>query len=226
MLPPVPETILSIELSTPNASVALSAHGRPVQESAWTSGRDHSTLFGHLQHILGAAGNPALDLILVGSGPGSYGGVRVALAAADGLALACGGRVVALCSWEALFPPAPERIWVTANARRNGWAVASLEQGLLTAPLSIVPAAGMPGWAEERRARGERIVSTESKDALAAAQLDGIVTEAAPSASRLIDAWNARDDSGRNELLATPPAPIYVRPPHITPAKTPPWLRT
>lgn len=226
ILPPVPATILSIELSTSNASVALSSGEGPLRESAWITGRDHSGVFARLQGIMEEAANPSLDLILVGSGPGSYGGVRVALAAADGLALAHGARVAAMGSWEALFPAAPGRVWVIANARRNGWVSAALEEGRITTPFSIIAAADMPGWLEERKAHGERIVSTESRDSLAAIHADGIVAEASPAASRLIDAWTARSADQRKELLAIPPAPIYVRPPHITPAKTPPWLRT
>lgn len=220
----MPNCILSIELSTPLASIALWRDGAFVTEQSWTTDRDHSEIFTHLKETRDAVGKDTINLILVGSGPGSYGGVRVALAAADGFSLVDGSRIAAICSWEALLPPSSERFHVLANARRNGWVTGTIANGTLEGDLEIIPAADLPAWVEARANRNERILSTETKETVAPLNLIGIEAEAAPTASRLVDAWLSKTERQQESLFAVPPAPIYVRPPHITLPKTPPWF--
>ena len=78
--------LLAIETSTPLATVALVRGHDILFESSFSAERSHnSRVFGPLQSALDA-GRP--DVIAVGTGPGSYSGIRVGLAAAVGL----GGR--------------------------------------------------------------------------------------------------------------------------------------
>ena len=79
--------ILAIESSTPRGSLALWRDRRLVAVEEFQSERAHnSVLFGPLEAVLRQA--EALDLIVCGTGPGSYSGVRVGIAAAIGVSLA------------------------------------------------------------------------------------------------------------------------------------------
>src|SRR5205085_7654003 len=96
--------ILAIETSTSRGSVALLSAAGVLFESSFSAERGHSSaLFAHLERALKIV-KP--DQIVVGLGPGSYSGVRVAIAAAIGLELATGGAwfggpsVAAIETWK------------------------------------------------------------------------------------------------------------------------------
>lgn len=217
-------TILSIELSTPAASIALWQKGSFMMEREWQTNRDHTEIFTHLKKALDSLGGEKINLILVGSGPGSYGGVRVALAAADGISLAQGSDIAAVCSWEALFAPNNNSTWVIANARRNGWVTGNIQNGRISGDLAIIPTSDMPAWIEERATKEEQIFSTESPEMVQKAGLPSVIPGVTPTARLLVESWLAKTPDEQETSLKTPPSPIYVRPPHITPAKTPPWF--
>jgi tRNA threonylcarbamoyladenosine biosynthesis protein TsaB len=80
---------LAIETSTPLGSVALGRDGRLLGEVVIGERTHHSeTLLPAIQFLLDAAGEStaALRAIVVGAGPGSFTGVRIAAATAKGLA--------------------------------------------------------------------------------------------------------------------------------------------
>jgi len=96
--------VLAIDTSTEALSVAL-------RTEQGTSERGLETARGHAEHILslidavlGEAGVrlTQLDGIAAGVGPGSFTGVRISVAVAQGLAYGAGLRVVPLTSLEAL----------------------------------------------------------------------------------------------------------------------------
>lgn len=69
----------------------------------WRAERNHSSaIFEAVRQALDALEGRCLKEIVVGSGPGAYGGIRVALAVADGLSLVHGSRVAAFSSWNGL----------------------------------------------------------------------------------------------------------------------------
>lgn len=216
--------VLAIELSTPTATLSLSRGKNIVLEKQWMTDRDHTELFAHLKEAIDNLGDGILDAILVGAGPGSYGGIRVALAAADGIALVRQCHVVSICSWEALFPPSGKPSSVIANARRNGWVTGTIMGGKLEGDLEIIAEADMPLWLEERASREEPVYSTETQETLQKQGFSTVTGGTRPNASLLIESWLNRSGEERDSLTKIPPAPIYVRPPHITAAKTPPWL--
>ena len=77
-----PSTALIIETSTPQASLCIVRADGAIESRSFQSDRSHnSALFEPLRELL--AGVPHLDLVLVGSGPGSYSGTRVGIAAAQ-----------------------------------------------------------------------------------------------------------------------------------------------
>jgi tRNA threonylcarbamoyladenosine biosynthesis protein TsaB len=95
--------ILAIETSTPQGSVAVLKTGG-VEPSvlffeAFPAGRSLSSeLFIVLERALEAGSKEPMDEIVVGLGPGSYAGVRIAISAATGLALARDARLTGIAS--------------------------------------------------------------------------------------------------------------------------------
>ena len=114
--------ILAIETSVAQASLCLYSGGEVKFATSWQAERNHDAhLFPALQLALDSLPTPdLLDYILVGAGPGSYGGVRVALAAGVGISTVTQARLVALESWAQL---AEADACVVADARRGGWTV-------------------------------------------------------------------------------------------------------
>ncbi len=204
-------SILAIECSVAHASLAL--HGSTAMQSNWTALRNHDAfLFPALQEALRALKGDPLEFILVGAGPGSYGGVRVALAAAEGLALVRGARVVALCSWEPIS--AATGCSVLSDAKRGGWALRTPDGELHVLSTQEVL---------DRIREGEDIRSIESVETLAKADIHLRYAGLVPSAQALIDYWLGLPIAERQKLALLPAQPIYVRPPHITNSTHRPW---
>ncbi len=84
--------ILAIELSSARGSLAwLDAGGEFVRE--WPNDRKHSAaFFENLQAVRRKFGAP--ETIIVGLGPGSYAGTRIAISAAIGLQLCSDVRLL------------------------------------------------------------------------------------------------------------------------------------
>ena len=199
--------ILALECSTSHASLCLA--GAADYAAEWDADRNHDAhLFPALSKALALA---SPELILVGSGPGSYGGVRVALAAATGVALARGARVVALCSWEALCEG---RAAILSDAKRGGWALRSPDGKLEVLDTPAVQA---------RLASGETVWSVEPAAKLERAGLVLPRSGLVPHARGLISTWLSLSPQEQEARAAQPAEPIYVRPPHITTPKHKPW---
>lgn len=115
--------ILSIDTTSEFGSIALTDGGRLVEEVLLHSpdGFGH-ILYPHLEKLLArnGVGVNDMDCFAAASGPGSFTGVRIGLAAVKGLAEAAGKRVVAVSNLRALafFGTAPLRATVL-DARRG-----------------------------------------------------------------------------------------------------------
>lgn len=115
--------ILSIDTTSEFGSIALTEANVVVEEVALHApeGFGH-VLFGHIQQLLERRGTTVhqMECFAAASGPGSFTGVRVGLAAAKGLAEATGKRMVAVSNLRALaaFGSAPLRATVI-DARRG-----------------------------------------------------------------------------------------------------------
>jgi len=115
--------ILAVDTTGEHASLALIENGSIVEEAALRSADGFAhVLFGEIGNLLARHGLNirAIDLFAAASGPGSFTGVRVGLAAVKGLAEAAGRKVVAISNLQALawFGSKPLRA-VALDARRG-----------------------------------------------------------------------------------------------------------
>ncbi|HEY4387057.1 MAG TPA: tRNA (adenosine(37)-N6)-threonylcarbamoyltransferase complex dimerization subunit type 1 TsaB [Ktedonobacteraceae bacterium] len=83
--------LLALDTSTRQSSVSLSTEDELLGEYVWRAGGNHSVeLLDHIQRLCADAqcALSQLDAIVVATGPGSFNGVRVALATAKSLSFA------------------------------------------------------------------------------------------------------------------------------------------
>lgn len=112
---------LALETSSSRGSVALGNADGVEKSIEFDAPRRHSaSLFPALRE-LGLGRGIKLHRILVGIGPGSFSGIRVALAAAQGIALAQGVPILGICSAYSVALQRPEvtRLGVFADAKRR-----------------------------------------------------------------------------------------------------------
>jgi len=141
-------TILALEFSSPQRSVAVARAGQvpgevietgagpPPNRGAGASFRGTSTTgaFNLIEAALreGKLEREQIETLAVGLGPGSYTGVRVALAMAQGWQLACGIKLSGVSSMDLLAAQAQvERIFgrvnVVVDAQRTEFYLATYE---------------------------------------------------------------------------------------------------
>ena len=189
--------ILAIETSVAQASLCLYSGGEVKFATSWQAERNHDAhLFPALQLALDSLPTPdLLDYILVGAGPGSYGGVRVALAALE--------------SWAQL---AEADACVVADARRGGWTVR-------------FPDGSIEVLSPEQLRQLPNVLNTvETAGVLSSKGIDNVRKEGLiPTAEGLVQTWLGMSEAERSRLEEKPAEPIYVRPPHITAAAKKPW---
>lgn len=217
--------ILAIETSCSTASLTLFAHGQQIFSESWTALRSHnSRIFDVLKKARPLLTQYKPELILVGAGPGSYSGIRVALAAADGLSLVYGAGVVAINSWEALPHEGTDAL-ILSDARRGGWALGQLNAGKWEGSLAILTKEEALLAIKEAKLHKRALLSCEDKEKLDTIGFVDFSANCIPTASRLIDSWNQKTPDEQSILIKTPPAPLYVREPNITPAKKAAWQK-
>jgi tRNA threonylcarbamoyladenosine biosynthesis protein TsaB len=111
--------ILALELSTIRGSLAwLDADGTGLSRD-WPNDRKNSAVFfENLADATKKLGSP--DTIIVGLGPGSYAGTRIAISAAIGLQVSYGARLIGFPSICAMESDA-EGYFVIGDARRKSF---------------------------------------------------------------------------------------------------------
>ncbi len=215
---------LAIETSTSRGSLALWREGAPVAVRRWEQGvTRHQRLFVELTDFLREAATPpdTLARLVVGVGPGSFAGIRVALAGADGLALPGDVPVWGLCSAAATARAHAEaaggrELAVVGDARRGCYWLARYvwqANGLhpLEGPITIAPDDLAAHLAPETR-----VLSADG--ARLGTALDAILGPLGfaphipvwPDAEPLVQLareWHDRGDAPH------PPQPIYLHPP-------------
>ena len=196
---------LAIDTSTTRGSVALLADGVMLLDESFSADRSHSaTLFTVLERARALASR--VDQVAIGLGPGSFAGVRIAIAAAIGLELSLGGKLIGIPSVAALEPAAPAYLAI-GDARRETFYFTRVEGGVcLEGPLLATEAelhALLSTWA------GWPVFVTTELPSVPAAQI------ALPSAAILARlAVDGRGITATGDL-----DPIYLREPHITQPK-------
>lgn len=118
-------TILGLEFSSPQRSVAVWRDGVQTGEVTGADGRE-THAFGMIEKVLALAKleRGQIGAIAVGLGPGSYTGIRVAIAIARGWQLARGVKLLGVSSAETLAAQAQAenifgRVNVVMDAQRN-----------------------------------------------------------------------------------------------------------
>ena len=161
-------TILAFEFSSARRSVALAHDGIILAEAAETGGYRVTNAFGLTEKVLAEAkvSRAEIGVIAVGVGPGSYTGIRAAIAVAQGWQLACAVKLLGVSSAKSLAAQAQAekifgRVNVVIDAQRGefylaGWEISAAERREVS-PLKIVAAAEI----EAQKAGGEICVGPE-----------------------------------------------------------------
>jgi tRNA threonylcarbamoyl adenosine modification protein YeaZ len=125
--------ILALEFSSPERSVAVLADGGLCVTAAETGGRTVRA-FDLIGRALAEARleREQIECIAVGLGPGSYTGIRAALAVAQGWQLALGVKLLGVSSVESLALSAQKREWfgtvnIAIDAQRKEFYLARYE---------------------------------------------------------------------------------------------------
>lgn len=194
--------ILALELSSGQGSIALLEDDRELFVRTFANDRKHSGLFfENLQFCSREFGAP--NAIVVGIGPGSYAGVRIAIATALGLRSASSAKLAGIPSICAI-ETADSEYCVIGDARRDSFFFGRINDGRMTEGPSL------HCRDELERKIQELDVALYASEPLP--QFPRAVL-AYPSAQRLAEVARDRID----ELADTRSLePIYLRAPHIT----------
>ncbi len=134
--------ILSLDTTAPAGSCALVADGRVLREQAGDASVSQAArLPGDFVALL-AAGRVELrdvEAFAVGIGPGSFTGLRVGIAAMQGLAIAMGKPLVGVSSFDALTHGKGERVATWIDAWRGEVFAALYEDGREVEAPSVEP---------------------------------------------------------------------------------------
>jgi tRNA threonylcarbamoyl adenosine modification protein YeaZ len=219
-------TSLVFETSTAHASLALAGPDQVRTQRGFRSDRNHNAmLFDPLAELLQGGAREEIGMVLVGSGPGSYSGTRVGIAAAQGVAIALGCPAMAVPSILAV-PSAAKgaRCMAIGDARRGGFWSVRIEEFRLAGEPSLTDALGLESVVSAALAEGIAVVSFEEPERFPLAESHArCVRLEIPDATRLWQAWLGTDDETREKWSKAIPQPLYLKPPHITPAKRS-WL--
>jgi tRNA threonylcarbamoyladenosine biosynthesis protein TsaB len=114
--------LLALDTSTRYASIALCSRDECISEYTWFANGNHSVdLLGHIQQMVAECkiSMPQIDAIAVATGPGSFNGVRVALAAAKALSFSLKKPLVGISTLDI----------IASQQHRGGPVCAVLEAG-------------------------------------------------------------------------------------------------
>jgi tRNA threonylcarbamoyladenosine biosynthesis protein TsaB len=213
------ELVLALETSSRTASVAARL-GASIVERQLESDRAHaSDLLPALDALVRELGAAPRDVraVLVGTGPGSFTGLRVGIATALGLARACGARARGVPSGETLvfehLEPGAEAVHLLdarsgalffAHYRRSAHGVEVLAAPCALTPeeLALVLPAGVPIFGDESAARAA---------GLSAADLARYSHARLPGARALLALGAALLEELGDQPLASI-EPLYLRP--------------
>src|SRR5262245_26365647 len=193
--------VLALELSAAIGSLAFCNDSARLFRTFPANRKDSGLFYENLEAVYRESGPP--EVIVVGLGPGSYAGVRIAIATAIGLKAAANARLVGLPSICAIDQS--EYLFV-GDARRSSFFFAHVGLG---------PCMEGPTLASEAEIRA-KLQAFRPLPAIATQplpQFQGVIIEH-PSALRLVELATESDCLIDEEL-----EPIYLREPYITTAR-------
>jgi tRNA threonylcarbamoyladenosine biosynthesis protein TsaB len=194
--------ILALELSTARGGLAW-LDGEVEAAHEWANDRKNSaSFFQNLNAATKQSGAP--DTIIVGLGPGSYAGTRIAISAAIGLQLSFGARLIGFPSICAIEYDAREYCAI-GDARRKSFFFARIRDHELVEGPTLLSQSELQAKLESVEP-AIRIFSSESLP-----QFERAVVRY-PSA--VVLARVAREP--HRSFFLPPLEPIYLREPHIT----------
>jgi len=199
--------VLALELSTAHGSIASLGEDRPPFFREWPNDRKNSgRFFENFADIRKQFGAP--ETIIVGLGPGSYAGVRIAISAAIGLQTASHACLIGFASICAIECDTNEYC-VIGDARRQSFFFARIRANDLVEGPTLFSEAEL----KEKLDKLEEKMSIFASEKLPQFERTVICYPSANVLARLAQ------DSNRN--FAIPPLePIYLREPHIIVPKT------
>ena len=195
--------ILALELSSARGSIAMLDGNKSEYFREWPNDRKNSgPFFEYLAEVQKQFGKA--EVIIVGLGPGSYAGTRIAISSAIGLQAASGAQLIGYPSICAIECDASEYYGI-GDARRQTFFFARIrENNLIEGPTLVVEAELQEKL--DKLDRKMSIFTTEKLPQFARAELRY------PSAKVL---GRLGADSKRN-FTQPPLEPMYLREPHIT----------
>ena len=195
--------VLALDLSSSRGSIALLEGDKEEYFRDWPNDRKNSgPFFEHLREVQKQFGKA--DTIIVGLGPGSYAGTRIAISAAIGLQAAAQARLIGFPSICAIECDATEYC-VIGDARRQTFFFARVRDNNLAEGPDLMSEAEL----REKLAKLDNKMSTFTTEKLPQLRRAELRYPSAKLLARLAS------DSKRN--FAEPPLePMYLREPHIT----------
>jgi len=194
---------LAFDLSTRQGSIALADDDRLIVSRQWANDqRNSAPFFQGLDQIIREYSLP--EMIIVGMGPGSYTGTRIAISAAIGLQATTGATLCGLPSIGAISAE-PDYV-VLGDAKRSSFFFARVRDGTLVKDAELM---SEPDIAARISQATIPIYTSDNLPQFEQAKLRF------PSAALLCQrAWESPRNLGR-----TPLSPIYLRAPYITAAR-------
>jgi tRNA threonylcarbamoyladenosine biosynthesis protein TsaB len=197
--------LLAFDLSTRRGTIALANEKGILGATDWPNDRRTSApFFATLNEIVCEHGAP--ETIVVGLGPGSYTGTRIAISAAIGLRATTGAALAGISSLCAISDEG--EFYVIGDAKRASFFFAKIGGGLLANDPELL----------SQNEMNERLSSITTIPIYTSDELPQFtaVERRFPSAKLLC----LRAQTFPQNLARAPLAPIYLREPHITTPRT------
>ena len=203
---------LAIDTSTENGRISVLSENSIIFNELFTSERSHnSQIFSPLKEALKYC-NDAPSLIVVGTGPGSYTGIRIGIAAGLGLSMALDVPIIgipSICGAESTNHNTSYH--VIGDARRGSWYIAKIKgHQIIAGPKLFESVESIDGKFEIEK---ERILSFDESPSFPGIEKTNTCTK------KLAQIAANLSDKEINELRSVPPEPIYLRAPFITKPK-------
>jgi tRNA threonylcarbamoyl adenosine modification protein YeaZ len=217
--------LLVFDTSAAHCAAALLSGGRVLAERCEDMGRGQAErLMPLLEDLLDEARLAWGDLgaLAVGTGPGNFTGIRIAVATARGLSMALGIPAIGVTGFAALAAQEVgegTELLVSLPAPRGNSYVEVWRNGAPAAPARLIDPEHPPDDLAFR-AENLRVIGHRADDMARA--IGATAGRTAPASPALAIASVAAARLAKADLPATPPAPVYVRPADAAPARDAP----